>query len=253
MVLQLTWIKATTDLRRQIVAIVCHAVACLLFPLATAIGFKVNTAVFTAPLTRSVGIGMASYSIWCSFVLSNWLIALINKLLRTVALISAQAITVLIYLLPQHPLRAAFFADPSGVLKSLGFSVLICLSILGGCTAQPKTVFIANLENICSYPVSVIAHEYSNAKDPFVLEKHLKPSESTEVLSYISFSDDIENSFPETYQLDIEANGRALSFNKPKLLQLLKQSDYHLKGNTIHTWKISDKTLCPYTQFSRRN
>lgn len=123
MVLQLTWSKAPTELRQRIVAIVCHTTACLLFPLVTTIGFKAYTALFAAPFSRGVGIGMASYLVWFSFVLSNGLIALINQRLITVAITSIQAIAVLIYLLPQHPLRAVFFAGISAVLTLLAVTV----------------------------------------------------------------------------------------------------------------------------------
>ncbi|MDO8698680.1 MAG: hypothetical protein Q7J74_16440 [Pseudomonas sp.] len=122
---------------------------------------------------------------------------------------------------------------------------LLCLLVLGGCTAQSKTVFIANFENVCIYPVQITAHEYSNAKEPFVLDKRLAPGEVTEVLSYISFNDELENSFPDTYRLDIAANGHSRSLDKPRLLEQLKRSRHERKGNSVNIWKISDTTLCP--------
>lgn len=122
---------------------------------------------------------------------------------------------------------------------------LLPLFVLGGCTAQSKAVFIADLENLCSYPVDITAHEYSNAKEPFVLKKRVAAGEIIEVLSYISFDDELEHSVPETYRLDITANGNSLSLDKPRFLAQLERSQRERKGNAIHSWRISDTTLCP--------
>lgn len=123
--------------------------------------------------------------------------------------------------------------------------VLLSLFVLGGCTAQSKTVFIADLENLCSYPVDITAYEYSNAKEPFVLNKRVAVGEVIEVLSYISFDDELENSVPDTYRLDITANGNSLSLDKPGLLAQLGRSHHERRGNSIHAWKIRDTALCP--------
>ncbi|SED04066.1 hypothetical protein [Pseudomonas anguilliseptica] len=122
---------------------------------------------------------------------------------------------------------------------------LLCLLVLGGCTAQSKTVFIADFENACAYPVSITTHEYSNAKEPFVQDQLLAPGEVTEVLSYISFDDELQNSFPDTYRLNIAANGRSHSLDKPRFLALLERSHHERRGNAIYNWRISDTTLCP--------
>lgn len=122
---------------------------------------------------------------------------------------------------------------------------LFSVALLCGCMAQSKNVFIANFQNECPYPVDITAHEYSNGKAAFAQAIHLMPGDHAEVLSYISFNDDIENSFPDTYRLDIAAGGKNHSLNKPELIQQLKQSDYIQKGNAIHTWTISDSALCP--------
>lgn len=122
---------------------------------------------------------------------------------------------------------------------------LLSLFVLGGCTAQPKTVFIADLENRCSYPVDITAYEYSNAKEPFVLNKRVESGEVAEVLSYISFDDELQNSFPDSYRLNIAANGRSYSLDKPRFLALLERSHHERRGNAIYNWRISDTTLCP--------
>ncbi|WP_019340456.1 hypothetical protein [Stutzerimonas stutzeri] len=120
-------------------------------------------------------------------------------------------------------------------------------SLLAGCSAQTKTVFIADFENACSFPVQVRVQDYSNAKGSGVQNQYLEPGRVAEVLSYISFGDDLESSFPATYRLTLSANGSQRSLNKQQFLAQLKRSDYQRKGNAIHTWAIRDASLCPRT------
>jgi predicted membrane-bound dolichyl-phosphate-mannose-protein mannosyltransferase len=94
----------------------CHTLACLLFPLATSLGFQVYTTLFGPPLSRGVAIGLAVQLIFAAFVLANALIALTTSMKVKIALTSALVIANLTYLLPQHPIRALFFAGLSGGL-----------------------------------------------------------------------------------------------------------------------------------------
>lgn len=126
--------------------------------------------------------------------------------------------------------------------KAIAF---LCALSLAGCSAQTKTVFIADLENVCSFPVQVGVQDYSNAKGSGVQKQYLKPGSVTEVLSYISFSEDLESSFPATYRLTLSANGSQRSLDKQQFLAQLKRSDHQRKGNAIRIWTISDTSLCP--------
>jgi len=54
---------------------------------------------------------------FAAFVLANALIAMTIRMKVKIALASALVIASLFYLLPQHPLRALFFAGVSGVLS----------------------------------------------------------------------------------------------------------------------------------------
>lgn len=122
---------------------------------------------------------------------------------------------------------------------------LLCLPLLVGCSAQTKTVFIADFENACTYPLEVVAQDYSNAKEVSVLKQHLAPGDVAEVLSYISFNDVLESSFPDSYHLNLTANGSTRSLDKQRFLAQLKRAEYQRKGNAIHIWRISDPSLCP--------
>lgn len=123
--------------------------------------------------------------------------------------------------------------------------LLLCLLALGGCSVQSKTVFIANFENTCAEPVSLSVLDYSNGKEPFVANTLVGQGEVIEVLSYISFNDELKDSFPETYRLDIAAHGNTRSLDKAHFIKQLERSHLEQRGNAIDVWKISDATLCP--------
>lgn len=124
-------------------------------------------------------------------------------------------------------------------------NLLLCLLVLGGCSVQSKTVFIANFENTCAEPVSLTVQDYSNGKEPFVANTLVEQGDVIEVFSYISFNNELEDSFPETYRLDIAAHGNTRSLDKTLFIKQLERSHLERRGNAINVWKISDATLCP--------
>ena len=117
--------------------------------------------------------------------------------------------------------------------------------LMTGCTSQDRYVHVVDLHNKCSYAVGIDVNEYSNSKTPLHLVKTLQPDESTEVLSYISFSDDLISSFPDTYKLEISANQRKVTLNKSEFIAALEETTIGNPGNTVDIWKISSTQLCP--------
>lgn len=117
--------------------------------------------------------------------------------------------------------------------------------LMAGCTAQEKYVYIVDFYNECPYAIGIDVNEYSNAKTPLHLVKTLQPGESTEVLSYISFSDDLITGFPDTYRLEISANQKKITLNKSEFIAALEESTIGEPGNTVDIWKISSDHLCP--------
>lgn len=105
--------------RQGFSALVCHAMACLLFPIANTLGVQAYTSIFGAPKSRGVAIGLAVQLIFAAFVMTNALIAITKNLKAKIVLVSALVLANLLYLLPQHPLRAVFFAGLSGGLSLL--------------------------------------------------------------------------------------------------------------------------------------
>ncbi len=124
-------------------------------------------------------------------------------------------------------------------------SLLLCSFFIAGCSAQPKTAFVANFENTCVYPVEISVHEYSNGKGPFSPGQKLDSGESIEVLSQITFSDSIEQSVPPGYRLDIVARGKSIVLDKARFLAQLAQSPIERKARGITIWRVRDMALCP--------
>jgi hypothetical protein len=93
-----------------------------LFPVATTFGFQAYTALFGAPFARDVAVGLAVQLIFMTFVLANGLIALVSNGKAKIAIACIQAVAVLGYLFPQHPLRALFFAGLSGALSCVAIA-----------------------------------------------------------------------------------------------------------------------------------
>lgn len=103
--------------RQKLTALACHALACLLFPIATTLGFQTYTSILGTPQARGVAIGLAIQLIFAAFVMANALIAITTNLKAKIVLVSVLVLANLLYLLPQHPLRALFFAGLAGGLS----------------------------------------------------------------------------------------------------------------------------------------
>lgn len=123
--------------------------------------------------------------------------------------------------------------------------ILGLAAALTGCSTQPKNFFIANLENACSHAIRVTAVDYSNAKKAFTPNQEIAAGVAIEILSYISFSEGLESSIPNTYRLDIKAHGQTISLDKQLLIAQLKNSPHTRTSKSATTWTIRDSSLCP--------
>lgn len=119
------------------------------------------------------------------------------------------------------------------------------LALLLGCSTQNKTVFIADFANACALPVRVSVKGYSNAKGNELDVAYVEPGGVIEVFSHVALIDDLPSSVPDSYQLTLFAQEKQRTLDKAQFLAQLKQSPYQRQGNALHTWTISDATLCP--------
>lgn len=119
------------------------------------------------------------------------------------------------------------------------------LALLIGCTPQQKIVLIADFRNACVYPVNVDVYAYSNAKEPFSFTSLVMPGEKIEVLSYISFENNIRTGTPDSYTLTVSANGQQIKLNKSDFLDNLTQENIGTHNSAVSIWVIDTKRLCP--------
>ncbi|MDR2924359.1 MAG: hypothetical protein LBU76_00095 [Azoarcus sp.] len=119
-------------------------------------------------------------------------------------------------------------------------------------SAQPWYSFDIYFRNICIYPVQLVVHHYSNAESlNEVLYQHLNKNETAEVFTYLQSIDDIQYVVPDNYKLEISANGKTLSLDKARFLEVLKKSDYSEEKcgffcrTGTFSGTIKDPSLCP--------
>jgi len=124
--------------RERITALACHIVVCLLFPLAVTLGFKAYVAIWGGPASRGVALGLAVQLIFAAFVLANAFIALVENLRAKIFITAVLVVANLAYLLPQHPLRALFFAGLSGGLTLAAIYLALRLSSCSKSAADAK-------------------------------------------------------------------------------------------------------------------
>lgn len=102
---------------QRIIVLVCHAVACLLFPVVSSLGFQGYIAFIGTPLARGASLGLAVQLIFIAFALTNALIAFASSMKAKVSLCCVQTIAVIVYLLPENPLRTLFYGSLSSALS----------------------------------------------------------------------------------------------------------------------------------------
>lgn len=126
------------------------------------------------------------------------------------------------------------------------FLSLFFLFAVAGCSAQPKQGFVVDWQNLCGYPVEIGASNFTNLDGNGSRKQELAAGQSMLVLSIVSFNTSLQQSIPETYSLDIQANGRTRHMGKAELIGMLQQTqETPQTGNAIRHWKLADATVCP--------
>jgi hypothetical protein len=119
--------------------------------------------------------------------------------------------------------------------------------LLLGCTSQEEYLFIAHFHNVCSSPVQITAHHYTNVHEPLetaVLNAEAKVDERVLVLNTWGFSKSSEYGIPPTYKLELSINKKQQNFDRNSFLAILKKSKHKFDGRH-HLWTINDPSLCP--------
>ncbi|WP_327439229.1 hypothetical protein [Pseudomonas donghuensis] len=103
---------------RLAIALTVHVLAIVTYLLLHNTGMTMYRQMAGGLMSRGVAIGMGMYLIFYFVVLMNLVIALVPRLKWRLLLAAAIPATILLYLLPQHPLRALF-------CSVLGFSTAL--------------------------------------------------------------------------------------------------------------------------------
>ncbi len=96
-----------------------HALGCLLFIVLSWLGFYLYTQLFGSLGSRGVAGGLALLLVFYVYAGTNLLLALLPPGRVKPLLCGLLGAAVLVYLLPQHPLRAIYFSVLSGGLSWL--------------------------------------------------------------------------------------------------------------------------------------
>ena len=131
------------------------------------------------------------------------------------------------------------------------FAILCSFSLLG-CTSPPKVGYIANLKNVCDYPVEVVVPEYIVSPP---LERKLEAGETSRIFQIIgTFCTDKRGFFSSSvedlgkcltdYTMTISADDKQIVLNNEDFLNVLEKAE-KIKTGDIYTWTIKDPSLCP--------
>jgi hypothetical protein len=99
---------------RILVSVLIHSLGCVAYALlndAVVNAYKAFNGGFT---TRGVAIGGASHALFYIFVTVNLIVALMPNLLAKLLLLSAMVGLILLWMLPDNPLRALFYGVAQG-------------------------------------------------------------------------------------------------------------------------------------------
>ncbi|MDR2925320.1 MAG: hypothetical protein LBU76_05155 [Azoarcus sp.] len=87
--------------------------------------------------------------------------------------------------------------------------------------------FSVSLYNMCPHTVQITSSHYRPKGDEILsIEKLLTPNESTIIFLGIDGSPKIKRALPNDYKLEISTNGKTLSLDKDRFLEILKKSGY---------------------------
>ncbi|UVM38717.1 hypothetical protein LOY28_29135 [Pseudomonas sp. B21-017] len=104
---------------RAVMCLLCHALGCIAYAFlndAVVSAYKVLNGGFTS---HGVGIGMASYALFYIFLAMNLVVALVPNLMVKLLLLSVMVGFILLWMLPENPLRALFYSVAQGCVTLL--------------------------------------------------------------------------------------------------------------------------------------
>jgi hypothetical protein len=104
---------------RAVMCLFCHALGCIAYAFlndAVVSAYKALNGGFTS---HGLGIGMASYALFYIFLAINLVVALVPSLMVKLLLLSVMVGFILLWMLPENPLRALFYSVAQGCVTLL--------------------------------------------------------------------------------------------------------------------------------------
>ncbi|QJI43369.1 hypothetical protein HKK52_21235 [Pseudomonas sp. ADAK2] len=112
---------------RILISVLIHSLGCLAYAIlndAVVHAYKAFNGGFT---TRGVAIGGASHALFYIFVTVNLIVALIPNLLAKLLLLSVMVGFILLWMMPENPLRALFYGVAQG---SVTFMAILTTQVI---------------------------------------------------------------------------------------------------------------------------
>ncbi|CAI8964094.1 MULTISPECIES: hypothetical protein [Pseudomonas] len=109
--------------RRWLIALVAHALACLLFLLLNDIGVDYYKQVYGGFTARGVASGAIVWLVFDVMVIFSLVIAHVPQLKHKLMLNAALVALIIYWLMPDHPVRTMFFSPLAGGLTLLAILI----------------------------------------------------------------------------------------------------------------------------------
>ncbi|MDD1016141.1 hypothetical protein [Pseudomonas rubra] len=110
-------------IKRWLIALVAHALACFLFLVLNDIGVDYYRQVYGGFTARGVASGAIVWLVFDVMVIFSLVIACVPRLKHKLMLNAALVALIIYWLMPQHPVRTMFFSPLAGGLTFLAIMI----------------------------------------------------------------------------------------------------------------------------------
>jgi hypothetical protein len=121
---------------QRMIALVIHGMACVLYIVLNGLAVPVYKTLVGGLTSRGVAIGLGMYLVFYFFVFLNIVLVFIHRLAAQFGLAIFMMVSILIYLLPQYPVRAMAYCALAG---GLTISAILVTRVLNAAVVRWQT------------------------------------------------------------------------------------------------------------------